>query len=676
MASIDPASYLRSLPPFDGLPEPLFAEVARTVDVAFHPAGLPLARAGGEPLRHLYVVRKGSVRLERGGRSLQLIEEGETFGYTSLVSGEASLDVVVDEDLVAYRVPGEVFTRLLQHAPFAAFFAASLGERFRSSLRPVPGGAARADLMLEVQRLVRRPPAGSRRRDGAGGGARHARGGDLVGARRAATPPAILTDRDLRGRVLAEGLGPATPVARVCSRGRSSRSRGATPVYAAWQVLLDAGRPPPRRWCATGRSSGSSPPATSSAALRAGRSSCCAGSRGSADRRVAPRATRRRWRRWSSALVAAAPDAVAIAGLVARLNDALTRRHPPLGGGGARAAAGAVGLDGDRVGGAAGSRRSSPIRTTCSPTHDAGEPRADWYRRSPSGPTPTSRPRGSRRARAATWPGTTTRRSRPGAGASSSASRSRARTTPSSSTSARRRGAGTSRRSPRRSPGGRAQSPLLLHLLAREALEFRPPAPSSLLGSGGASTLDLKLHGVTPVVFLARCQAIEVGSRASGRPSGGSRRRAPPGSWATTRLRSRHRGRSGSSLALRLRLQLRRRSVERTAGEPGGARTALARERSRLQEAFGAIRRLAGGGRVPLSGHGLNAPPTAPRPGWVYPCAVRSIDPIAYLRSVAPFDLLPQPLFDEAAARRRGGVPPGRDAARPAPAATPSASST
>ena len=70
-----------------------------------HPAGSLLARAGGEPLRDLHVIRKGAVRLEREGQAIQVLEEGETFGYTSLITGEASLDVVVEHDLVAYRIP-------------------------------------------------------------------------------------------------------------------------------------------------------------------------------------------------------------------------------------------------------------------------------------------------------------------------------------------------------------------------------------------------------------------------------------------------------------------------------------------------------------------------------------------------------------------------------------------
>ena len=76
LAATDPVAFLRSVPPFDALPDETFDLAARAVEVVFHAAGERLVRAGGAPLAHLYVVRKGAVRVERDGRTLQLVEEG------------------------------------------------------------------------------------------------------------------------------------------------------------------------------------------------------------------------------------------------------------------------------------------------------------------------------------------------------------------------------------------------------------------------------------------------------------------------------------------------------------------------------------------------------------------------------------------------------------------------
>jgi CBS domain-containing protein len=51
-------------------------------------------------------------------------------------------------------------------------------------------------------------------------------------------PPGIITDRDLRGRVLAARLGPDTPVSRVMSRPVKTIDSDA-PIFAALQIMLE-----------------------------------------------------------------------------------------------------------------------------------------------------------------------------------------------------------------------------------------------------------------------------------------------------------------------------------------------------------------------------------------------------------------------------------------------------
>ncbi len=75
---MDEASILRSIPPFDLLPRERFDEAARAAVERRFPAGARLAQAGGEPMQHLFVIREGSVRLERHGQTVQVLEEGET----------------------------------------------------------------------------------------------------------------------------------------------------------------------------------------------------------------------------------------------------------------------------------------------------------------------------------------------------------------------------------------------------------------------------------------------------------------------------------------------------------------------------------------------------------------------------------------------------------------------
>ena len=210
MASLDPVAFLRATPPFNALPAALFAAAAGALEIGYYPAGSILVRVGADPLQHLYVIRKGSVRLERDGQTLQVLEEGETFGYTSLLTGKATLDVQVEDDLLAYRLPAAQFQRLLGDAQFAGHFAVGLSQRLKSSLEHSPVTTSKADLQLEVAQLLRRPASWVEADATVGDAARVMRDNRISSVLVRGDPPGIVTDRDFRNRVLAEGLGPAT----------------------------------------------------------------------------------------------------------------------------------------------------------------------------------------------------------------------------------------------------------------------------------------------------------------------------------------------------------------------------------------------------------------------------------------------------------------------------------
>ena len=60
MASVDPRTWLRNTPPFHALSASRFERAAAAVEVVYHPAGTRLVSAGGRPLEHLFVIRKGA----------------------------------------------------------------------------------------------------------------------------------------------------------------------------------------------------------------------------------------------------------------------------------------------------------------------------------------------------------------------------------------------------------------------------------------------------------------------------------------------------------------------------------------------------------------------------------------------------------------------------------------
>jgi CBS domain-containing protein len=240
MASLDPVAFVRGTPPFDGLPPFAFDDAAKALEIVFLPVNTRILQRGGAPSEHLYVIRKGAVRLERDGQTVQLLEEGEIFGFTSLISGEATLDVTVEEDLLAYRLPRAQFESCLAHAPFAGHFASGLAERLRNSLERSQVAGFQPDLAVPVSSLLRGPAVRISPGATVGEAARVMADASVSSVIVDSEPPGILTDRDFRRRVLAAGRGPETPVLEVYSAPLQTVT-AETPVYEAWRILLDSG---------------------------------------------------------------------------------------------------------------------------------------------------------------------------------------------------------------------------------------------------------------------------------------------------------------------------------------------------------------------------------------------------------------------------------------------------
>jgi CBS domain-containing protein len=581
--AIDPIAYLRSIPPFQALPAADFAAATRNLEVGFYPAGTRLTSAGGQPLDYLYVVRRGAVRLERDGQTLQVLEEGECFGYTSLISGRATLDVIVDEDLLAYRLPGADFRRLLGHAPFAGHFAVALADRLKSSLAHAPAFSGQPDLSIEVGRLVARPAVWVEREATVAHAARVMREHRISSVLVRTDPPGIVTDRDFRNRVLADGLAPSTPVTEVFTRPLRLVPSEA-PLHVAWTALLDA-RIHHLPVVTEGEIAGV---ITSGDLLRCSAQGPVAVLR--AVERLAGRDSLRgyaaRVAEMAAALVAGGVDAPRIGGLVARLNDTLLARlvrwaEADLGPAPAAWAWLALGSDG---------RMEQTLLTDQDNAlvyEDAGEPHRAWFHAFaehlnadlvtagfPACP-------GGRMARRwngalSWWKGEIDAcvEHRPAAAAI---------------LYDLRRAAGHLDLAPLEEALARgARTRHLARSLAREALRFTPP-PGVVLRLRGGAEVDLKQHGIAPVVMLARCYAIEVGSTARG-----TLERLEAARAAGLMAEGLHASVSEAYrflLDLRLRLQLRAFSEHRPLLDIVRLDELSGAERTRVKDSFRAVRR-------------------------------------------------------------------------------------
>jgi CBS domain-containing protein len=213
----DIAEFLRRHPPFDTLDDDGVAAVAASAEIEFHPAGDPILDSAGETSRHAYVVRRGSVELVIGDRLLDVLGEGEAFAFVSLLE-DAPLGFVARaaEDTLVYRIPAEVMRPVLERPAGARFVARAMNK----GVRLLAGGDREPALPAGrmVRELIRADPLvcepstsvqeAARRMIDAGVTCAVVDLGDQLG---------IVTDRDIRTRVVAAGAGPDTPLSSVMS---------------------------------------------------------------------------------------------------------------------------------------------------------------------------------------------------------------------------------------------------------------------------------------------------------------------------------------------------------------------------------------------------------------------------------------------------------------------------
>jgi CBS domain-containing protein len=234
---MEPIDFLVQHPPFDRLSKGERERVKNALDTVRFAPGESILAQGGPPSRHLYVIRSGAAQLSRDGDVVQLLEEGEPFGERSLLSGEPPpFDVVAGEETVAYRIPEDVFRPLLSNRAFAEFFVAGLGERLRRTRQRERARAG--DLAAPISRLVARAPVLVAPDTSVAAAARTMTEEETSSVIVGGGETGIVTDGDLRRRVLARGVEATTPVRDVMSRPLKT-VRADLPTYTALLRMLE-----------------------------------------------------------------------------------------------------------------------------------------------------------------------------------------------------------------------------------------------------------------------------------------------------------------------------------------------------------------------------------------------------------------------------------------------------
>lgn len=230
----DAVDLLQRTPPFSSLEQADFETMAAELTVAFYPAGHIIIRQGGPASEHLAVIKTGKVKVflttnEKEDVLLDHRGPGGSFGVLSLIWGDrAVVSVTAVEDTTCYRIGKETVMRLMsRNAAFSEFYLRFYLKRLVDMMHRqiqerslLYGGGDKILFTHRLSELMAKEIVRTRSdisiRQAAELMARH-KISSLLLVDEAGLPTGIVTDRDLRERVVARGRDGSEPVSSIMS---------------------------------------------------------------------------------------------------------------------------------------------------------------------------------------------------------------------------------------------------------------------------------------------------------------------------------------------------------------------------------------------------------------------------------------------------------------------------
>jgi CBS domain-containing protein len=241
LASVDVRGFVRGFPPFDALDEATISSVLEGLQIEFFPAGTAIGQQPEEGPEYAYMVRAGAVELLEDGRIVDLLHPGEVFGrLTDRPLGSPTLTARAQEDTLCYLVRADVMRGILAARAGLAFLSAHLRDRTARALidpamdrvdpwrrsmesllrRSIVGCAPTTTIRAAAELMAEERVSSLLIRTGQGWG--------------------IVTDRDLRTRVIAQGRSVEGPVGEIASQPVATAKADATAADGL-RLMLERG---------------------------------------------------------------------------------------------------------------------------------------------------------------------------------------------------------------------------------------------------------------------------------------------------------------------------------------------------------------------------------------------------------------------------------------------------
>ena len=246
----DIITFVSAFEPFDSLPEKEIAALCSTIEVSYYQANSQILEHGGS-IDALYMIRSGSVEVfRRTGELYNRLEAGGVFGQMGiLLNGHVRYPVRALEDTLIYRIPAEKFLEMCDLVgEFGDYFEINEHSTLQQE---VQNQADENDMTtVRVRDIIQREPiylnadatvceCAQKMTEMNSTSVVVLDQGSTVTSpdEEDFSAPGIITDRDLRMRVLAAGLPSDTPLREVMSTDLITVHHDAY-VYEAMLLML------------------------------------------------------------------------------------------------------------------------------------------------------------------------------------------------------------------------------------------------------------------------------------------------------------------------------------------------------------------------------------------------------------------------------------------------------
>jgi CBS domain-containing protein len=229
----DIIDFMRKVPPFQFLDESAVRNVTSGISMEFYPKGTTIQYQGGPAPEYLYIIKKGEVKVFIINESQEVFVdyrgEGDLIGYMLIFGGnKARANVVAIDDTICYLIKRETIQNLLYSNPAVmeffnkSFLTRYLDKTFKEiqDKNLAYGGGDKILFTMPVGELASRGVVQASENISIQEAAEIMSGyriSSLILIDENGNPSGIITDRDLRDKVVSKGKACGDPVKDIMS---------------------------------------------------------------------------------------------------------------------------------------------------------------------------------------------------------------------------------------------------------------------------------------------------------------------------------------------------------------------------------------------------------------------------------------------------------------------------